>query len=1070
MKTLSIAALLVLSVFALSAGNLVGNGDFALGIDGWTPDSKIYASTSGNILTLEYSGGKPAMLSQRIGGLITGKKYTLSFDAKIVRRKGNETGLVSLADAKNESCADLRIDTADWKKYEKTFIAEKGFDRLTVGATDTICFMLKNVSLYAEETSAKTFSGKIETTRKDGGFGITTPFVKAELAAKGGKLVSLRFAGGEWAEPSGNRKIQGLGKLWFNGPALDDATDTAVDYKLEQSAAGSGAAVFTATGSTELFNIRKIYTFHANQKIGLTVELTNRMDRELAFSVRIHHYLPIFRTGTKTPLFRLFASLRKGMCEYRMIEDCPPDIELKDADFVAVVDSGNRSFVTEAGKKADYYIWSGHRKDKGTVELKTSNIRLKPGEKLLLNQNLYFVTGLPSVGRVDRDFIFSVSDPEFNLISLSGIKNFEAVLRTAGGSSYPCSRALLSPGEVVNVALSSIADPGARTFSYEDRELSIPSYSDVFPVDTSGSEPCGWIRKYGNPIPKPPFPDSLIYFPSDYYQMNTYASPDAITMIAFGQSAVGSPSGRAGLHFYVPEGIVPLGGRFIRSVERLPDETIDGKKLTHYRIQIGYSLNATRPGVTELLVRCMIPAPAEFDAWYATEHNGRLSPKGKTRLNIIHIPEAGVPKKMYTAFWGLHGTLDLYPDAEAFSRIGFRYPDEKYLRDIVKSGLLASCPAAQGYLRFPAKDRDSWSLDRNGRKSGELACPTYRGRGVREYIEAGKAAIDNGVMIHGFDPERTNGLEVCFCPRCVELFGEHASSRGFRMPPGMTRETLVEMCGRNAALEKLRLEFMIQKEMERYKLYADTMRAHGKAKGLPASSLVLAFAARSEVSDAPDRIRSTSYEDIPSIGNIFDNYSPMDYIDIKYRFIMKTDLAWLHREIKAYYRLGGPGLNVVPTLSAGYPYSDFIGNIEPGVMKAQILEVFASGARGFQIYSEGWYDALDMKQTGEAMKIILQAEELFLTGRPIPDDRIVNEAKNTFVKGIETIPGDAVILVSDYSRHAKEAVVRYSFDGEATVTDMETGRRIAEISSSNPGFKVTLTSERARMFRIEKKK
>lgn len=260
---------------------------------------------------------------------------------------------------------------------------------------------------------------------------------------------------------------------------------------------------------------------------------------------------------------------------------------------------------------------------------------------------------------------------------------------------------------------------------------------------------------------------------------------------------------------------------------------------------------------------------------------------------------------------------------------------------------------------------------------------------------------------------------------------------------------------------------MIRHETERYRMYADAVRSYARSKGLPEKLPILTFAARSEVSENPERLRNSSYEDVAQLGKIFDNFSPMLYIDIKHRFVMKTDLDWINREIKGYYQQGGADLNLVPFLSVGYPYSTFIGNIEPGVMKAQILEAYASGAKGVVIYSEGWYDALDMKQTAEAMKIILQAEDIFLKGHPIPDHRLENKAKNTLLKGIETSPGNAVLLVSDYSEHEKEAVVHYHFDGKAIVTDMETGKTIAEISAAKPYFKVKLSEVRTKMLRIK---
>lgn len=113
------------------------------------------------------------------------------------------------------------------------------------------------------------------------------------------------------------------------------------------------------------------------------------------------------------------------------------------------------------------------------------------------------------------------------------------------------------------------------------------------------------------------------------------------------------------------------------------------------------------------------------------------------------------------------------------------------------------------------------------------------------------------------------------------------------------------------------------------------------------------------------------------------------------------------------------------TLSAGYPYTPFLCNIEPdGMMRDQVLEAFAAGASGVIIYSEGWFDALDMRYFAEAMRSVMKAEDVFADGIPLLAGELVDVTSQTFVKGVrrdETV----VVLVSEYSSRMIVARIKF---------------------------------------------
>ena len=126
-----------------------------------------------------------------------------------------------------------------------------------------------------------------------------------------------------------------------------------------------------------------------------------------------------------------------------------------------------------------------------------------------------------------------------------------------------------------------------------------------------------------------------------------------------------------------------------------------------------------------------------------------------------------------------------------------------------------------------------------------------------------------------------------------------------------------------------------------------------------------------------------------------------------------------------------------------------------------ILEAFAGGAKGVTVYSEGWFDALDMKFVAEAIKQILPVEDIIVDGKPT--DKVKSLDRKVFVKGIESKKG-AVILVSEYSVVPKESKIEYPVDSVSSVIDLSTMKEITTISPDNPTFKIRLDENRAKLF------
>jgi len=154
-------------------------------------------------------------------------------------------------------------------------------------------------------------------------------------------------------------------------------------------------------------------------------------------------------------------------------------------------------------------------------------------------------------------------------------------------------------------------------------------------------------------------------------------------------------------------------------------------------------------------------------------------------------------------------------------------------------------------------------------------------------------------------------------------------------------------------------------------------------------------------------------------------------------------------------------------MSAGYIYyiSPNSNITEDRMMKYQLLEVLASGAKGLFFWGYTALDALDMKYIAEVVKMVKPVEDIIMDGEPIKEGKIRDLNKNTFVKGIKSEKG-TIILVSEYSQIPKEANIEYKVKGRNYVIDLDTGKVIAELTPGKPLFKVTLDKERARLFYV----
>jgi len=605
-------------------------------------------------------------------------------------------------------------------------------------------------------------------------------------------------------------------------------------------------------------------------------------------------------------------------------------------------------------------------------------------------------------------------------------------------------------------------------------------------------EPCRYLPLNQKDVPDPG-ENSFLYYASDYHQHEIYASPDIPTMIAFGQSSrlpKDKPEPEIRLILDLPEGFQVHGGRFIgksytgKDIEKPSDIKIEGKNYKGFRInRLLHNIYGNNARATEVIVSTTIKAPQDLKAYYATEIDGKLCHQREIPLHIISIPQVGPPKKILTRFGPLWGILSDYPDITAFNKIGFSLPDPEYFQRVIKTYALRTAAREHvNCLEFQAKEEDAQNINLDGKevKSGfNIACPTYRGKFYKETIEKGKRAIDLGIYLHCFDPERNNGKFICFCPRCISQFKEYLETHSSL--PYKSPKEFIRQWGKYPEYHRLWIKFKVEKESERYRDYREAMMKHMKEKGLNPDRFKMRIAAGDwcfkGTNPNPEntdywlvKAIEGSLEDPLILADIFDYFAPMIYPDFDPDYRKGADMLEFSERLANIYQYSKGKVKIYPTLSSGWPYESWGANIEPnGMMKYQVLESFAGGAKGVCIYAPGHFDALDMKYFAEAMKQVLPVEDIVVEGEPIPEDKIKDLNKQTFVKGIE-FKEEAVILVSEYSESPKEAKVEYRIKEPAEVVDLSTGKSIAKITPTNPTFKVRLDKDRARLFYIGRRK
>jgi hypothetical protein len=349
---------------------------------------------------------------------------------------------------------------------------------------------------------------------------------------------------------------------------------------------------------------------------------------------------------------------------------------------------------------------------------------------------------------------------------------------------------------------------------------------------------------------------------------------------------------------------------------------------------------------------------------------------------------------------------------------------------------------------------------------------SYRGKYIEELIEQGKRLIDEGFYFHCTDPEIfSNGDKIDFSPVTIAGFREyhakHLPAVKYVSPIRFEREP-----DKYPELHQLWNQYKTQRFTDFFADYRKAMEEYMKEKGIAEPFRFIIYSTYHRGWDGfygyDDHRQSPVYirtlEDPVSLAKVFDYVSPMLYLDVfaNYNDYDMT-LAW--KDTIALRNLAkGSSAHVTPLLSTGYPYVDaFDSDLSARMLKSNILETFAGGGRGFGYWGECPIDAMDMKVTAEAVEMLRPYEKLLLEGEV--SQKIKAVEGNVFARRIESKRG-SLVLVSEYSEQPLTATIECAVDAPATVIDLQTNRKIADITPQNPRFQMSLRQDRALIFYV----
>lgn len=580
-------------------------------------------------------------------------------------------------------------------------------------------------------------------------------------------------------------------------------------------------------------------------------------------------------------------------------------------------------------------------------------------------------------------------------------------------------------------------------------------------------------------LPTVPAASAAFLF-SDNASGTAYASPNISSMISFRCiNAKHAPT----LFMDLPPEISLLGG--MRSVSLPAREPVqrNGVACVRWKVTLG-----NLGGWIRLFWKTTLPAGKKATGYYWAEWSGGRQPEQELPIQVIAVRKTRPPRAL-TTFVSVPSDLAAeWPDYADFTGVGFNTLDfwpythdrspwgmelfERILKRTKNTGVrLAARPGDWWWSEAIKRDKAALAVPLDGAK-GALLCPSYRGEWFEKLVTHGKFLVDRGVLFHVFDPEiYREGPRICFCDRCLAGFLTYLHER-HPLATAAEPKMFEKAPAQHPTEHALWLDYKASLYAGMFSDYRNAIESHLQKSGQREKLAMMiystyhrsgpSFFGFGDYHESP--LYRDTLEDPTMLRRTFDVFAPMIYLDV-YANYRPYDMQLLWKDISSLQSLCG-NAPVVPILSAGYPFIPAYNcDVSPEMMRWQMLETLASGARGFGFWGVCPMDATDMAAVADVVRMIMPVENILATGKPIPAANLRDLSRSACVKGVETKDG-AVLLVSEYSTQTRKALVEYRVSSEADVLDLATGQKVATIALDRPTFPIVLEKDRARLFFI----
>lgn len=555
------------------------------------------------------------------------------------------------------------------------------------------------------------------------------------------------------------------------------------------------------------------------------------------------------------------------------------------------------------------------------------------------------------------------------------------------------------------------------------------------------------------------------------------------------------PTGSNGhIFFDLPPEVEPVyimtrskGGLNSYAPQKKKDMAINGKKYSRYVVPTCFAEPSCHCQAV-LFAKTDAPENKLLNMGYYISWDNESQPEQWLDLNTISIPSGASLKKFKVAVsvnalgWYLK-ELPLFMDALKLVGINafefwditnhfspFRNDAFVFSRDNGMTPIGEFTPAGPFQWRKALeKDSDMWEIGLDGKPvinvetGAHRSCPSYRGEHYQNLCKHLALYAEYGIDAVNFDEEEfLGGKYGCYCDRCCKLFKEYIAAQAPLYADLSMKEFAVK-AEKDSKMKELLVQFKADQVTDFYRGLRKAFQAvwNKKYPGCKFSFYLTADIGRNMQTEKERRMNDhkTLLEE-----GIIQKLAPQPYLYASHYHGKPDGIA---KDLMNLQRLYGESKNGKPVC---FPYL----GVSPGgvystsypqeVMKYELYETFTSGAAsGCVLFLLKGMDPFQWKYLAEGIHTLAKVEDVLWEGKVTELKCVPGRASaRTISKN-----GRTVIFVSDYDYGELDVFIKYVFNKDASIIDVESGEKIADIKAGAKGFAISIDKERARLLELK---